>query len=232
MLRVNTSDFWCATAWTWHPHGVSQSDSSDSMMQFRSFKFKLVKLQLHRTCHKSHEMPQDGCRCCSGQHFIGEPRGSNSDTASELLDLFVSSCPHARNEIPCGEIRFADVGSRRVALLSKMDCGNRNPRIKNNSLGGWDFGWFQYVSIICEWVWFWTILDDFGMLLRLYLQYHGLVGVALPIFLLFALLLALLAKLKDDPTQTAQTCWSWKLANSICFNTKLTRIWYDWYDWL
>jgi len=49
-------------------------------------------------------------------------------------------------------------------------------------------------------------LDDFGMELRLYLQYHGLVGVALPIFLLFALLLALLAKLKDDPTQTAQTC--------------------------
>jgi hypothetical protein len=37
--------------------------------------------------------------------------------------------PHARNEIPCREIRFADASSWRVALLSKMDCGNRNPRI-------------------------------------------------------------------------------------------------------
>jgi hypothetical protein len=38
--------------------------------------------------------------------------------------------------------------------------------------------------------------------------------VAMPIFLLFGLLLALLAKF-EDATKTAQHVWCWKLASSI-----------------
>ena len=51
---------------------------------------------------------------------------------------------------------------------------------------------------------------DFGMELRLYLQYHGMVGVAMPIFLLFGLLLALLAKF-EDATEDGSTCLMLKI---------------------
>ena len=85
MLRfANSLDFWCEPGIRLEFHTFW----SDSMMQFRSFKFKL-----HRHGDKFHEIPQDGC---NGQHFIGDPRGSNrSNKASELL---VSSCSPPREK--------------------------------------------------------------------------------------------------------------------------------------
>lgn len=125
MLRfANSLDFWCEPGILLEFHTFW----SNSMMQFRSFKFKLHR---HVTNFmKFPKMAVMGSISLATQEAVTEATKPQSFLSRRVL-------PHARHEIPCREIRFADTSSWRVALLSKMDCGNGNPmKSQNNSLVG------------------------------------------------------------------------------------------------